>query len=60
MRRIVGYIDGKPQWSENTPANGASGPYRPSGSLVQSQPDWKERRRVVNPPLTANQRGGKA
>ena len=40
-------------------ANGASGPYRPSGSLVVSEPDWKERRRAVNPPLTANQRGGR-
>ena len=55
MRIVIAYLDGKPVYRDLGPANGASGPSRPSGSLVQGEPDWKARRKMVNPPLTANQ-----
>jgi hypothetical protein len=42
MRRIVGYIDGRPQWVDEGTANGSCGP----GVRFRLEPLWRE----VEPP----------
>ena len=44
MRRVVGYIDGQPQWSENVPAS--TGSSRLGGELVSGAHGWVEQGRI--------------
>lgn len=47
MRRVIGYIDGKPIYQDLGPSNGSSGPFRTGGALVSGDPGPVERQRIA-------------
>lgn len=55
MRRVVGYLEGRAIWSENTPANPGSMPIRGSLVVAESgmtkQARHRDRKRLGGKPL---------